>query len=809
MSFFPRAVSLPAAAARRTCVVLACALALSRAEAGDVAQIFHTDKLNEIDATISLAISDGHCPGAVLWIERTGAAYHKAFGSRAVEPQREPMSEDTLFDAASLTKVVATTPAIMKLVERGKLDLTAPVAKYIPEFVGGGKEAVTIRHLMTHTSGLRPGLPLSSPWSGVARAIELACAESLTTPPGSAFRYSDINFILLGEVVRRVSGQTLDVYSHNEVFVPLKMDDTQFLPPESLRARIAPTERLTPAKNDPPAEAGSAPEILRGVVHDPTSRRMGGVAGHAGLFTTAADLARYARMMLARGELEGVRLFKPETVALMTSVQTDDSVSSRRGLGWDIDSSYAGPRGQWLPVGSYGHTGWTGGSLWIDPFSETFIIFLSNRNHPTEAGNVIPLRRTVGTLTAEAVRGFNFLHVPGALALKPGVTSASRGGLTERTRVEVLCGIDVLARDKFAALRGLKIGLVTNQTGVDRRRRATIDLLQKADGVELVSLFSPEHGIRGVLDEKIGDSRDEQSGLPIYSLYGEKRAPTPEQLAEVDALVFDIQDVGCRFYTYISTLGECIVAAAQAGKKIIVLDRPNPITGSRVEGPMLAADRSFTAWHELPLRHGMTVGELARMFVAERAPAAQLTVVACEGWKRDIWFDETGLPWTNPSPNMRSLQAALLYPGIGLLEFCNVSVGRGTDRPFELFGAPYIDDARLAAAIDAANLPGLRVMPVRFTPNASVFKGQQCRGVQFIVTDRQNFSPLDLGVTLATTLQSFYPRDLKIEKLSRLLAHPATLDAIRAGKSLTEVKALWAPERARFAELRDKFLLYH
>jgi uncharacterized protein YbbC (DUF1343 family) len=422
---------------------------------------------------------------------------------------------------------------------------------------------------------------------------------------------------------------------------------------------------------------------------------------------------------------------------------------------------------------------------------------------------VIPLRRTVGTLTAEAVRGFNFLHVPGALALKPGVTSASRGGLTERTRVEVLCGIDVLARDKFAALRGLKIGLVTNQTGVDRRRRPTIDLFQKADGVERVSHFSPQHGIRGVLDEKIGDSRDEQSGLPIYSLYGEKRAPTPEQLAEVDALVFDIQDVGCRFYTYISTLGECIVAAAQAGKKIIVLDRPNPITGSRVEGPMLAADRSFTAWHELPLRHGMTVGELARMFVAERAPAAQLTVVPCEGWKRDIWFDETGLPWTNPSPNMRSLQAALLYPGIGLLEFCNVSVGRGTDRPFELFGAPYIDDARLAAAIDAANLPGLRVMPVRFTPNASVFKGQQCRGVQFIVTDRQNFSPLDLGVTLATTLQSFYPRDLKIEKLSRLLAHPATLDAIRAGKSLTEVKALWAPERARFAELRDKFLLYH
>jgi uncharacterized protein YbbC (DUF1343 family)/CubicO group peptidase (beta-lactamase class C family) len=781
----------------------------------EVATVFFDDKLQEIDATISLAISDGHCPGGVLWLERNGAAYHKAFGSRAIEPARESMSEDTLFDAASLTKVVATTPSIMKLIEEGKLDLAAPVSRFIPEFTGGGKETVTLRHLLTHTSGLRPGLPLAEPWTGVARAIELACAETLTTPPGTAFRYSDINFILLGEIVHRVSGQTLDVFSRDEVFRPLKMNDTQFLPPATLRPRIAPTERLqTPTNGSSKTSASTAaevsmPEVLRGVVHDPTSRRMGGVAGHAGLFTTAADLARYSRMMLARGELEGIRLFKPETVALMTSVQTAESVPARRGLGWDIDSAYAGPRGEWLPIGSYGHTGWTGGSLWIDPFSQTFIIFLSNRNHPTEAGNVLPLRRTIGTLTAEAVRGFNFLHVPGALPAKPASAVSSRTVSRESIRRNVLCGIDVLARDKFKALRGLKIGLVTNQTGVDRRRRATIDLLQKADGVQLVSLFSPEHGIRGVLDEKVGDSRDEQTGLPIYSLYaGEKRAPGAEQLAEIDALVFDIQDVGCRFYTYISTLGECIVAAANAGKKIVVLDRPNPITGVRVEGPMLAAPRSFTAWHELPLRHGMTVGELAKLFAAERAPTANLEVIACDGWKREMWFDETAVPWTNPSPNMRSLQAALLYPGVGLLEFCNVSVGRGTDRPFEIFGAPYIDDAKLATAIAAANLPGLRVIPVRFTPNASVFKGQECKGVQFIVTDRQSFAPVDLGIVLATTLHAFYPRELKIEKLSRLLAEPATLDAIRAGKSLPEIKALWAPARERFATLRDRCLLY-
>jgi len=781
---------------------------LGRAVAGDVENVFFEEKLKEIDASISLAISDGHCPGGVLWLERNGAAYHKAFGNRAIEPAREPMTEDTLFDAASLTKVVATTPAIMKLTEEGKLDLGAPVSRYIPEFSGGGKEAVTVRHLMTHTSGLRPDLSLDTVWKGVERAIELACAETLITPPGTAFRYSDINFILLGEIVHRVSGQPLDQFCRAEIFSPLKMNDTQFLPPASLRARVAPTERLKASTNGSSTSDLAAPDILRGVVHDPTSRRMGGVAGHAGLFTTAADLARYSRMMLNRGELEGVRVFKPETVALMTSVQTSESAPARRGLGWDIDSPYAGPRGEWLPIGSYGHTGWTGGSLWIDPFSRTFIIFLSNRNHPTEAGNVIPLRRTIGTLAAEAVRDFNFLHVPGALAAKPAVSGNNRNASRESIRSEVLCGIDVLVRDKFAALRGLKIGLVTNQTGVDRRRRATIDLLQKAEDVQLMALFSPEHGIRGVLDEKIGDSRDEKTGLPIYSLYGEKRAPTPEQLAGLDALVFDIQDVGCRFYTYISTLGECIVAAAQAGKKIIVLDRPNPITGRRVEGPMLNAERSFTAWHELPLRHGMTVGELAKLFVMERAPAADLNVVACAGWQRDMWFDETALPWTNPSPNMRSLSAALLYPGVGLLEFCNVSVGRGTDRPFEMFGAPYMDDARLASAMAAANLPGLRVVPVHFTPNASVFKGQECKGVQFIVTDRQNFAPVDLGIVLATTLHSLYPRDLKIEKLSRLLAHPATLDAIRAGKSLTEIKTLWAKDRERFAEVRDRCLLY-
>ena len=762
--------------------------------ARDVPTAFHATKLAEVDAIISLAISDGRCPGGVVWIERDGAAHHRAFGDRAVEPVRERTTEDTIYDAASLTKVVSTTTAIMQLVERGKLKLEARVSDFIPEFRGSGKEAITVQQLLTHTSGLSAGLPLKDPWSGIDAAIALACAEPLPNAPGTSFRYSDINFILLGELVRRASGETLESFCAANIFEPLGMKDTGYLPPAAVLMKVAPTERSCP----------------RGAVHDPTARRMGGVAGHAGLFTTAHDLARFARMMLGGGELDGARILQPETVNLMTSVHTPDSVPARRGLGWDIDSAYAGPRGEWFPIGSFGHTGWTGGSLWIDPFSKTFVIFLSNRNHPTESGNVIPLRRTLGTIAAEAVRGFNFLHVPGALPVKPGGTAIPPGytAAIGHPPVNVFTGIDVLARDEFKPLRGLKVGLVTNHTGIDRQRRSTIDLLSKAPEVQLVSLFSPEHGIRGVMDEKVGDSRDEKTGLPIYSLYGATRAPTGEQLVQLDALVFDIQDIGCRFYTYISTLGECLTAAAKAGKRVFVLDRPNPITGLMVEGPMLEGERSFTAWHSLPVRHGMTVGELAKMFNEERKLGCDLSVIPCEGWTRGMWFDEVSQPWVNPSPNMRTLHAAVLYPGVGLLEFCNLSVGRGTDRPFELFGAPYIDDLKFAAALNAFGLAGVRFIPARFTPTASVFKGQECRGVQLVVTDRNRLSAVDVGIALALTMQRFHAKDAKLERLARLLVHPPTHEAIREGKSLHEVRALWAADRETFTERRRAFLIY-
>jgi len=759
--------------------------------------VFREPKLAEIDAAILTAISNRALPGAVLWLERHGSNYHRAYGQRATLPVPEPMSEDTVFDAASLTKVIATAPAILLLAERHKIRIEAPVRDYLPQFTGDGRDAITVRHLLTHTSGLRPGIALRPDWSGYDAGIERALAEKPTDPPERRFRYSDVNFILLGEIVRHVSGLPLDAFCATNLYQPLGMSDTGFRPSTPLQPRIAPTTLDKEA-------------YLRGNVHDPTSRRMGGVAGHAGLFTTAPDLARFARMFLAGGELNGVRVFRPETVRLMTTVQSPPALTdSRRGFGWDIDSPYAGPRGDHLPVGSYGHTGWTGTSLWIDPFSGTFVILMSNRNHPTEDGNVLPLRRQLGTLAAEAIEGFNFHGVSEALPrqTKP-VTPARSTSPAGSAGSQVRNGIDVLAAQGFAPFRKRRIGLITNHTGIDRDRNPTIDLLKNAPEVDLRALFSPEHGIRGQFDEKVPDGVDTKTGLPIYSLYGETRQPRPEHLKDLDALVFDIQDIGCRFYTYVATMGLCLEAAGRANLEFVVLDRVNPINGVTVEGPVYrGVTNHFVAFHSIPLRHGMTVGELARMFNAEKAWNTRLTVIPVEGWKRSQGFDDTGLPWINTSPNMRNLKQAFLYPGVGLVEFA-VSVGRGTDTPFEVVGAPYVDDRRFAEELNRAGLPGITFVPIRFTPTASVFKDQACGGVYLMLNDREACRVVDVGILLASTLQRQHPKDFPLTKISTLLQHPATVEAIRSGKPLAEIKALWSTDLAEFQARRGSFLIY-
>jgi uncharacterized protein YbbC (DUF1343 family)/CubicO group peptidase (beta-lactamase class C family) len=753
------------------------------------------DKLAAMDAVINEAILAKKTPGGVLWFERDGETYHKAYGNRAVVPAPEAATADTIYDAASLTKVIATTTAVMQLVERGRIELDAPVARYLPWFAPNGKGEVTVRHLLTHVSGLREDLTLKPAWAGVDTARKLVGQEKLRSIPGQTFLYSDINFITLGELVRAVSGRPLEVYAAQEIFAPLKMVDSGFLPAKDKLPRIAPTE-LTDGV------------MLRGVVHDPTSRMMGGVAGHAGLFITAADLARFCRMLINGGQLDGVRILRPETVAEMTRVQTDGS--DRRGLGWDLDTRFSAPRGRWFPAGtSYGHTGYTGTSVWIDPGSKSFLIFLGNRVHPADKGEVSTTRRALGTLAAEAI------------------------GLD---RTAVLNGIDVLVRDDFAPLKGLRVGLITNPSGRDRDGRATIDVLHAAKDMKLVALFAPEHGIRGNADAKVSDTIDEKTKLPIYSLYGEtprklagqsaadyavavihSRAPKPEQLQGLDALVFDIQDIGARFFTYPSTMGEAMAAAAKAKIKFIVLDRALPITGTRVEGPVQTQPPSFIGYHPVPVRPGLTIGELARLYNVEKQVGADLTVIRCENWRRELWADQTGLPWTTLSPAMKTITAAALYPGICLVEGTGLSMGRGTLKPFEQVGAPFVDGVKFAAELNAAHLPGVRFEPVKFTPVAELYAGtvntlkyhnQVCGGVRVRLIDREACNVVDVGITLALALQKLYPKEAKLDDTLNRVGDAATLEAIKAGKPLAEIKAGWAKGLAEFAPRRKAVLLY-
>ena len=776
--------------------------------------------LARMDPVIAEAIESKLLPGAVVLVGRKGRiVWLKSYGARAVEPAREPMMADTIFDLASLTKVVATATSIMILVERGKLRLNDPVSLYIPELKGEGRERITIEQLLTHVSGYAPDFDLRERWTGYDEAIKRLTREPLRNSPGSRFTYSDIGFITLGEVVARVSGMPLDQFARKNIFEPLRMHDTGFRPSASLKTRIAPTEKRRGQLSylgDTAANIGAEGEAwLRGEVHDPTSYRMNGVAGHAGLFSTANDLAIYCQMILNGGSYGGVRILAPLTVAEMTRPRVVSSGGNTRGLGWDLNTSYSTNRGDLFPLGSFGHTGFTGTSIWIDPASEMFVVFLSNRVHPDGKGDVGPLRGRVASIVAGSVTdtaAVTRAREESARYYNEVVKSLQE--FTFRTdgvgnSTKVLTGIDVLERDNFKQLAGMRVGLVTNHTGRNREGRQTIDVLNKATGVKLVALFSPEHGIRGAADENVSDSRDEATGLPVYSLYGETRRPKPEQLKDLDALVFDIQDIGARFYTYISTLGYLLEEAAKAKLPVLVLDRPNPIGGVEVEGPIADKDKlSFTSYHTIPTRHGLTIGELAQLFNKQRNIGADLRVIKMEGWRRSMWFDETNLTWINPSPNMRSLTEATLYPGVGLLETTNVSVGRGTDTPFEIVGAPWIQGDKLAEYLNQRGIPGVRFVPLRFTPKASVFKDQECSGVNIIVTDRVAFRPLLAGIEMAVALRRLYPNDWKVDSYLRLLVNTDTLERVKRGESAREIVGSWNSGLQEFRKARAEILLY-
>ena len=778
----------------------------ARAALPDTSQAAAMDqrRLEAIEPLVQQAIAEKKLPGAVVLIGRGDRIlYQKAIGQRALVPAVEPMSLDTMFDLASLTKVVATTTSVMILVERGKLRLNDRVATFVPGFERYGKADITIRHLLTHTSGLRPDLDLAEAWTGSDTAIALAIEEVPTSPPGQHFVYSDINFFLLGDIVRRVSGLTLDRFAKQEIFDPLGMKDTQFLPAASLKARIAPTEPCLPFSW--PCE-GAERQMLRGVVHDPTARRMGGVAGHAGLFSTAADLAIFCRMLLGGGAYHGARVLSPLAVEKMTT-PVPGADPNVRGLGWDIDSTYSSNRGELLPIGSFGHTGFTGTSLWLDPTTGLFIVFLSNRVHPDGKGDVTPLRARVATVAASAI-----LTEPADAATHAwtGRDFGPSGAVpTPSPREPVMTGLDVLRSQGFAPLQGKRVGLITNHTGRARDGAAAIDLLHAAKNVKLVALFGPEHGIRGVLDANVPAETDAKTGLPIHSLYGDTRRPTAAMLDGIDTLVIDLQDVGVRFYTYMTTMAYAMEEAAKRKVPVVVLDRPNPVNGYQIEGPLLdKTELSFIGYFPMPIRHGMTMGELARLFNGENKIGADLTVVPLKNWRRDDWYDDTGLPWINPSPNMRNLNQATLYPGIGAIEYSNVSVGRGTDTPFEQVGAPWIDGVQLAALLNARKVPGVRFYPVRFTPTASKFSGEECQGVFMVVTDRAALHPVRVGLEIAGALQKLYGSQFDLEASARLLGSKESIARIRSGDDPAAIAASWAAAESRWRLMRSQYLLY-
>jgi uncharacterized protein YbbC (DUF1343 family) len=456
--------------------------------------------------------------------------------------------------------------------------------------------------------------------------------------------------------------------------------------------------------------------------------------------------------------------------------------------------------------------------MWIDPTTQSYIILLTNAVHPRGKTNAIALRSKVATAVAAALP----LTTSEKEALRwesiTGYNEAQSAARRMSTRNgSVKSGIDVIEGHGFDVLqlagRKKRIGLVTNQTGVDADGRRTIDVLAQAAGVSLNAIFSPEHGVTGTLDTTdVTNTKDAATGIPVYSVYGATdaaRRPRADVMKSLDAVVIDIQDAGVRFYTYETTLGYFLEAAATAGVEVIVLDRPDPITGSFVQGPVAdAGHESFTNYWTVPVRHGMTLGELAKMFNVERNINAKLTIVPMEGWQRGDWFDSTGLAWVNPSPNLRSLTEAALYPGVALIEGTNVSVGRGTDTPFELVGAPWIKSRELAAYLNGRGIAGVRFVPVTFTPTASVYSGQKCEGVNVVLTERNALDAPELGIELAAALRKLYPVDFKPERMMELLVNQAAYDGLVAGRDPRRIAQDWQEELEKFQLGRQKYLIY-
>jgi uncharacterized protein YbbC (DUF1343 family)/CubicO group peptidase (beta-lactamase class C family) len=916
---------------------------------------------------INDAIAAHKLPGAVLLVGHEGeVVFHHAYGNRklAGEPgldgnpsPAEPMTEDTIFDMASLTKDLATATAIMQLYEAGKIaSFDDPIQRYLPDFNPTAdpiRAKVTLRMLLTHTSGEAEDVSLKDPWGLAApdraEGFRLALSTPLKSAPAATFRYSDINFILLGMLVEKLSGQDEDVYVVEHIYKPLGMLNTQYHPfskacgPHMLKIgaavtvnpppqvellnylcrtgswfvddvpRTAPTAHDDESTSNPSANP-NFDHLLRGTVHDPTTRRMGGVAGHAGLFSTAHDVSLYAQALLdkllrntgpfplkqstlqlmVQPEQPGANLQQLVAANLATGaaqradrerccVNKDQDPllapaypaikgQNLRGYGWDIDTAFSKPRGRIFPIGSFGHTGFTGTTLWMDPGSDTWYVLLANAIHPRGGAPISPLRGEVATAVATALGLYGTSTNAGAPS-STTASSSSKVGIGDSrppsSAAPITCGgsticdplltadqvarfpftqtqtgIDVLSATNFSDLKPiaaqhdnhLRLGLFTNQAGINKDRRRTVDILatdlpKAIPTAHLVTLFAPEHGLAALVDtERVPDETDAATGLHVTGLYGAKvdqRHPSHEQLKDLDAVVIDLQDAGVHFWTYEAAMGYFLEAASREKNEfnhrldIIILDRPSLTGGLAVEGPVSDPGISnYTDYMSLPARHGMTFGELARYFNTFKLNAAgqplnaPLTVIAMRGWTRDQFFDDTHLPWVNPSPNLRDPDAAILYPCIGLIDSANISVGRGTTEPFHIIGASFMNGHDVAAALTARHIPGVTfaptTIPVAEDSNTYPYHGQTIEAIRFTVTDRVALDTPELGVEILAVLHKLYPAHFQYEKASRLsfFDNRATMEALARGDDPRTIAASWRPTLDAFKANRAKILIY-
>ena len=750
--------------------------------------------MHDLEAVVAAQIADGNVAGAVVAIgDASGVRERVALGQRSNGPAAEPMTEDTIFDLASLTKAVATATAVLQLAERGRLELDAPASRYWPPFADGGKAHITIRQLLTHTSGLPPGLAAQSELRGPATVLHAIGVMPPIAAPGHRVIYSDLNYVALGEVVHRVSGIGLDAWCAQNIFQPLGMRDTAFRPSHKAIPRIAPTI----IRNG---------RWLRGKVHDPTAAALGGVSGNAGLFSTADDLARFARMLLDGGRLGDRRILQPASVAQLLTPDGSTAVEATRTLGWEVQAPLIPNRYRAPRAGLLQHLGYTGTGLWIDLVTRRFVIVLTSRLYPAERGNAMPLREAALNLVSSTAP---LLSGEQIAARAPTMADAviSAGSRLPMAVGPVRSGIDVLEASGFAPLAGKRVGLVTNHSGFDAQGRRTIDVLNQAPGVRLSAIFAPEHGIGTDLDARFGDTIDVRSNVVVHSLYGNSKDIPRSALADIDVLVFDLQDAGVRFFTYLATLGATLEAAATAHIPVLVLDRPNPMGGDLVGGPVSdTANRSLTNYVSLPLVHGMTIGELARLLNDQLHIGAALHVVAMEQYDRAMRFANTGLGWVPPSPNLRDFAALERYPDVGLIEGASVSVGRGTSAPFGMVGAPWMDGAAVARELNALDT-GATYTPVHFVPAEGPYHGRSCSGVAIHRTSALT-RPGRIGLALARVLSVRYPERFKLEAIRTSVGSETVWAMLRDGVSLDAIEHTVIAQTDVFLSERAAYLLY-